>query len=453
MLPSHEQDLILSYARLTPAERETASDLVQSWYDFLEHHPVDIAQFLGHVDGSSACRIMDLIPDALLSRVFLELSTKLKLRYLEHMPEHDRAELLRTLSIDDLTDFFDDLSEDDLRNYLKLLHKKDRETIILKLKFAPESAGSIMHTNVITLMEDFTVERSIYILQKLQPNRSLHERIFVTNQTGQLVGYILLADLVLKNPKTRISVLLCEVELAILQDEERSEIAARMQHYRLTIAPVVDHDGLFLGIISSDTLVEIIQQEASQDMYRISAVSPIKQTYFETSFVRLLGQRGSILVVLLILQSVSSIILAVYEHTLDGFLEFFVTMLISTGGNASSQTSALAIQGLATGEIDDASRLQFVWREIRMGVALGFVLSAVSFARTYLVYANFWGSLTVSMALWLIVCFSMILGSMMPILLKQAKVDPAHAAGPILTTLIDVMGLFIYCLIASAIFR
>ncbi len=427
-------------------------EVLKAWQDFLEYHPADIAHFLGHCDHDTIRKIFLRLPEALEIKVFHELSTKLKIYCLSLLDDTQRSILLRNLSIDELTDFFDELSEDELKKYLNLLHKKDREKVISLLKFAPESAGSIMHTNVITLMEDFTVEKSIYILQKIQPSRDLHERIFVTNQNGELVGYILLADLVLKTPKARISSFMRESEIAIPVDENQRDIAQVMKHYSLMIAPVIDREESFLGIISSDTLVEIIEQEASEDIYRISAVTPIKRNYFETSFIKLFTQRSTILIVLFLLQSISSIILQAYETTLVGFLGFFITMLISTGGNASSQTSALAIQGLATGEIDAQNKSLFVKRELLMAAALGLVLSTLSFARTYISNANLVGSMTVSFSLLIIIFFSVLLGSTMPIILKKLGIDPAHAAGPILATLIDVVGLFIYCFISKVVF-
>lgn len=428
-------------------------EILQAWKDFLEYHPADIAHFLGHCDEQTVKKIFLKLPEHLKIALFHELSTNLKVYCLSLLDDTHRSELLRNLSIDDLTDFFDELSEDELKKYLNLLHKKDREKVISLLKFASESAGSIMHTNVITLMEDFTVEKSIYILQKIQPTRHLHERIFVTNQEGELVGYILLADLVLKTPKARISSFMRESEVIIPVDEDQSEIAATMKHYSLMIAPVVDAENNFLGIISSDTLVEIIEQEASEDIYRISAVTPIKNTYFETPFMKLLKQRSTILAVLFLLQSVSSVILKTYEATLAGFLGFFITMLISTGGNASSQTSALAIQGLATGEIDSKNKGLFIKRELFMALALGLVLALLSFGRTFLLIGseNLLASFTVSLSLLIIIFFSVLLGSTMPVILKKIGLDPAHAAGPILATLIDVIGLFIYCLICRLI--
>ncbi len=427
-------------------------EILKAWQDFLEYHPADIAHFLSHCDLDVIKKIFLRLPEDLQAKVFHELSTKLKIYCLSLLDDTQRSTLLRNLSIDELTDFFDELSEDELKKYLNLLHKKDRERVISLLKFAPESAGSIMHTNVITLMEDFTVEKSIYILQKIQPSRDLHEKIFVTNQNGELTGYILLADLVLKTPKTRISTFMREADLIIPVDENQRDIAQAMKHYSLMIAPVVDNEGDFLGIISSDTLVEIIEQEASEDIYRMSAVTPIKQTYFDTSFIKLFSQRSTILILLFLMQSVSSVILQAYELTLAGFLGFWVTMLISTGGNVSSQTSALAIQGLATGEIDSQNKTLFIRRELFMALSLGLVLACLSFGRTFIDKGNLLGSCTVSFSLLMIIFFSVFLGSTMPILLKKIGLDPAHAAGPILATLIDVVGLFIYCFISKIVF-
>ena len=216
------------------------------------------------------------------------------------------------------------------------------------------------------------------------------------------------------------------------------------------IVPVVSQENTFLGVISSETLVEILENEASEDVYRMAALAPIKYPYFETPFIRLLSQRLAILVVLLFVQSLSTAIITYYQATLEGFLLLFITMLTSTGGNASNQTSALVIQGLATGEITDANSQKFLRREALMAIVMGVSLAIFSFLRIYPFYgSHLVGCAVVSASLGLIVIFSVMLGGAMPLVLKRIGLDPAHSAGPLLATLIDVAGLLIYCLVSS----
>lgn len=288
----------------------------------------------------------------------------------------------------------------------------------------------------------------------LQPQRDLHPIIYVVGQNNQLEGHINLEDLVLKHPKTQLRSILKENELVIDVNEDQQEVAQKMLHYGLTNAPVVNEENVFLGVITSEELVNVIEEEAGEDIYRMSAVSPIEETYFETPFTTLLYQRSSILIVLLLVQTFSTMIIQRYELLLCGFLTLFITMLTSTGGNASSQTSAYVIQGLATGEINDGNSKRFVKREFFMAMAIAFLLSVFSFVRIYLTHrTNIVGCLAVSVSLFVIVLASIVLGSCMPLILKRLNIDPARSAGPLLTTIIDVIGLLIFCLVSSSIYK
>lgn len=423
------------------------------WREFLKAHPVDIAEFLNDINDEQAVAMLKNFPSALHLEIFHDLRHSLKVQFLEALTEHDRNYIITHLSIDDLTDFFDDLSDAELENYLKLLHKKDQRRVLSLLQFNPETAGGMMVTSVLTLMQDFTVEKSIQILQKLQPNRDLHQQIYVLSQNNELVGHINLEDLVLKHPKTQLRSILRPNVLVVNVNEDREQIAQHMVHYGVSNVPVVNEDEVFLGVIPSEALVEIIEEEAGEDIYRMSAVSPIKHTYFETPFSKLLYQRSSILIVLLMVQTFSSMIIEYYQALLCGFLTFFISMLTSTGGNASSQTSAFAIQGLATGEINDSNSIRFIRREVLMAISISLLLGFFSFIRIYIAHhhTNITGNIAVSLSLAVIVLVSITLGSCMPLLLRRFNIDPAHSAGPLLTTVIDVVGLLIYCLISSSI--
>lgn len=377
----------------------------------------------------------------------------MKVYSLSFLDGHDRAHLLSALPLDELTDFFDELSDDELKNYLKLLHKKDREKVLSLMQFDPETAGGIMNTDVITLMADFTIEKSIQILQRLQPSIELHQQIYVTNQDNELIGHINLEDLVLKNPKTRLSSILRKNELVFNVTADQETIAHQMVHYKLMTVPVVGDNNVFLGVIPSDTLVGIIEREAAEDVYKISALAPIKHTYFETPFAKLLYQRSSILIVLFLVQIFSSLIMIYYEKLLEGFLMLFVVMIQSTGGNSSSQSSAIVIQGLSSGELNSSNLQRFFRREALMALLVGGILAVVSFIRIYVLHKSSYhlANIAVSISLGLIVVASMLLGSLIPVILRKLRLDPAFAAGPVLATMMDILGLWIYCFVSQLI--
>lgn len=421
------------------------------WRQLLGMHAADIAYFFSLIDQEHQEALFKQLPEALQFDVFAELSDSMKVSALAVLSDEDKATLLSKTPIDELTDLFDALSDQELKKYLTLLSTQDRQKVLSLLQFDPESAGGIMDTDVLTLMQSFTVEKSIQILQRLQPRRDLHQQIYVTNQDNILVGHIQLEDLVLKSPKSRLSSFLRKNELIIQVHEDREEVAKKMVHYKLFTAPVVGERDYFLGVITSDTLVDVIEAEASEDVYRISAMTPIKQTYFETPFIRILYERSYILIVLLLAQSLSSMIIKRYEATLAGFLMYFITMLISTGGNTSSQTSAVVIQGMASGEITSDNMSRFLRREFCMAISIASILGIFSFIRVYLTYGDFIGAVAVSASLSLIVMVSVLLGSGIPLLLQKMRFDPAYAAGPFLATIMDILGLLIYCYISKLI--
>lgn len=436
--------------------KQTTPDLILLWQEFLKIHPADIAQFLSNIEKSTAQTLFLNLPRELKLQVFSYLSDSMKFFCLSLLPNYERSYFLSSLTMDELTDLFDELSDEELKEYLNLLRKKDREKVLSFLKFDPESAGGSMHSDVLTLMQDFTIEKSIKILQRLKPTIELHRVIYVTNRENELVGCINLEDLVLKEPKTKLSQILRKNILIANVNEDREKIAYDMLRYKLNTVPVVSDDNIFLGTIDSDALVDILGQEAAEDVYRIAAVGAIKRTYFETSFIRLFYQRSSILVTLLLMQTFSTLIIKYYDdlliHAVEGFLYLFISMIASTGGNASSQTSALVIQGLLSGEITDNGILRFLRREFLMALAIGSSLGVVSYIRIFITHpGSVMANLAVSISLGVIVLVSVMLGSIIPILLKKLKMDPALSAGPFLATIMDILGILIYCFISKFI--
>lgn len=416
------------------------------WQELVALHPADSSDFFGELSLRDLELLFKRLPVEKQVDVFSYVSEALKVFILSFLSDYEREQLLAQIPLDELTDLFEELSDEDLERYLPLLSKKDRKQVLALMKFDPESAGGIMDTDVLTLMQDFTVYKSIHLLQRLQPRKELHREIYVTNQDNQLVGYILLESLVLHKPDERLSQFMHKPALEIPVTMDREEVARQMRHYDAIFAPVVGENNYFLGVIHGDTLVDIITQEASEDVYHMSAMPAIKDTYFETSFFKILFERSYILIILLLAQSISSLILDRYHALQCGYVFFglFVTMLVSAGGNSSSQTSALVIQGMASGEIHAGTIRRFLTREFTMAIMLAAILGIVAFGRVYFTVGELIPSLAVSTSLSIIVLVSVVLGSCMPLILSKFRIDPAFAAGPFLATIMDICGLFIY---------
>lgn len=422
------------------------------WEELLKSHPADIAAFLASLSVEDFKKVYINLPNDLGCSVFREFSEPLQAMALGSLNDGMRIDALGCLTTDELTDLFENLTDADLKYYLNLLHKKDREKVLDLLKFNPESAGGVMDTDALALNDDLTVHKSIQLLQRLEVDQEIHRQIFIINKEKRLVGHILLEDLVIQKPQKTLSSMLRPNIFVAQADDDQEMVANKMVHYNLSIVPVVGKDNFFLGVITSQTLVDIIEEESAENVYRMSAMTPVKGTYFDVSFFRLLYERSYILIILLLAQSISSLIIDSYEVLLTGLLMQFLTMLTSTGGNASSQTSAIIIQGMASGEINQNNIRRFFRREILLAGAIALTLGLTAFARVYVTSANITASYAVGLSIFTIVMVSIVMGSVIPVLLRRLRIDPAYSAGPVLATIMDIVGLMIYCGISQAIF-
>lgn len=415
-------------------------------------HYADIAQLINSLDFPYSAQLFIFLTPKLQVHVFYELQPSLMRAILSNLSSADKAHLLKNSHADEITDLFDILSDEELQGCLEVLHQKERQQVLSLMKFAPDTAGGIMNVDVITFIQSFTVAKSITLLQRLRPRRDLHRNIYVTDERNKLVGVIKLEDLVLKSPETRLSSILRQVPFIATVDQNQEEIANKMAHYRAMVAPVVNDQNFLLGVITGETLVDVLQREAQEDVQKMSGFFSDK-SYLETSTMSIVFKRGSFLAFLLLAESLTSVIMGQFHATLDAsqFLVTFVAMLVATGGNTSGQTSAIVIQGLSSNDINESNVHKFLRREFLIGFILALFLSAVAFARIYAFQHEFWGSVVVSLSLGIIVFMSVLFGSILPIVLKRFDIDPAFFAGPFLATIMDILGILVYCYIAYLI--
>ncbi|MBD3232000.1 magnesium transporter, partial [Candidatus Dependentiae bacterium] len=344
----------------------------------LLQHPADIAMLLSKLSEEHQLELFKKLPNQLKIKVFEDLSEKNQAYILIHLDPENTTLILKKIPIDKLTELFDHLPDTDLKKYLNLLQRKQRSQIISRLQFDPHCAGRIMNSDIITLQKDFTVKKSINLLQRVGEKKELLQRIYVTDKDHKLIGHIKLDDLVLNKPDTLIKNIIQKDELIINVHEDQEDIAKQMYHYGLLTAPVVDENNNFLGVIAADDILDIVKEEASEDVYKMSGISPTEHSYFETSTWKLIWQRTPWLIGLLLLQSLSSFILAGYKEVVDKYfiISMFLTMLIGTGGNAGNQSSALVVRGLATGEISRKNSIKVLLREFCISCVIALLLVA-----------------------------------------------------------------------------
>lgn len=421
------------------------------WLILMAQHYADVAMLVGKLEEPHQVALFKKLPRDLSIKVFRKLPQQQQAVLLLALELDQAAIVLKNMPADELTDLFDYLSDDDLEKYLKLLQSKQRNQILSLLSFNPRSAGGRMNSDMITLQKEFTVRRSVELLQRLSHTKTVMQRMYVTNKDDVLVGYVTLDKLVLSKPETLIAHIMGYNELVVSVDEDQEEVANQMHHYSLLYAPVVDKHNHFLGVITADDVFEIIREEGSEDVYKMFGLIPVDQGYFAAPIWRFVWQRGIWLVGLLVLQSLSGLILASYNDMISKYtiIAVFLTMLIGTGGNAGNQSAIVVIRGLTTREVSRRNAYKVLIREMLIGFFMALVLVIVAFARVYWSYRDLLSAFVISISLFLVVMTSVSLGALIPILFERFDIDPAHTAAPFLATIMDILGVLIYCFVCS----
>ena len=423
----------------------------RGWQEILHAHPADIADLAENISLRSAHRLFKKLPLEIFTRTFEQLTHLGQVAVIEKVSGETAEHLLRSLSSDDAVDLFEHMDDERAKHYLKLMQKKQRMRIASLLSFEHDSAGGIMNNDVLTLHNDWTVKKCVSLMQRLKPHIELRLRIYVTDNDNVLLGHITLDQLILSKPDTQLSKILKKNDLSLNAHTDQETAINKMRHYDLQTAPVVDEHNHFLGVIMPDDVMEVLEEEASEDVYKMSGVGHVEHSYFETPMMVMLYERSKWLIGLLLFQSVSSIIMKRFDTMLAEhvIISLFLTMLIGTGGNAGNQSATLVIRGLATGEISRSKRIKLFFREFGLGFFIAATLSCISFLRVYYMHGHLLAAFAISFSLFCIVLSSVMLGTLIPLLLDRFGIDPAHSAAPFLSTLMDIIGILIYCSICS----
>lgn len=414
-------------------------------------HPSDIESVLSALPRNMMFYIFSSLPFITRADTFAELSNDNRHSIFVDSTNEQREELLDYLTINELVNFFDDLSEDERNMFINLLNRTERKKVLSLLEFPESSAAVIMESEVIVLPENISIKKTIALLKQMVTNKTLYKTIYIVNKFHILIGYVLLEDLFFAEEGLCIRDVMKKVDYFVFAETDQEQVGIYMTHYRLSIIPVIDQKNHFLGVITAEIIARTIETEASEDIFRMASLRPIEHSYFETGVLRLAWQRGSILTVLLLLQSISTFIISKYTALLSGFLMTYIGMITSTGGNTSSQVSALVIQGLASGDLKRRQVFRFIKREILIALLIGLVICVIGGVRIYFLHYELRESGIVSLALFSIVFFSTILGSCVPFVLDRCNLDPAYSAGPLLATFMDVFGVILFTLIIYSV--
>jgi len=418
-----------------------------------EMHPADIADALFELETKEQIALISSIDKNQMLEVFDELDEYEQFELLDKLEKDLSAYLLNEMSPDERADLLSSLPDDVTDKFLNLMSESERKDVEKLLKYAPNSAGSLMTTEYISLKPELTASEASELIKQAAPKKETINYTYVTDHEDKLIGFVSLKDIFLARADARIKEIMHRNVIKAYAAQDQEEVARTVRKYDLVVLPVIEKDKRLVGIITVDDILDVVREENTEDVYKMAAMLAPEDPYFETGFFTLIKRRIVWLLILLVAVQFSGQILKNYGFALEAVvaLSFFIPMLLNTAGNAGTQSSTTVIRGLATGEIAFAQIFKVMRREISMGLVLGGVLGALGVVRAFLLQGNPLVSLAVGLTLAATIIMATLTGALLPLLLKRLKVDPAVAAGPFISTVVDITALIIYFEIAKSL--
>ena len=413
----------------------------------INENPIDIADVFEDFPKEKYLIIFKLLPKDFSSEVFSYLSPEKQQEVIENITDDEIKFIVEDMYLDDTVDFIEEMPANIVDKILKNTSSDKRKLINQMLKYPENSAGSVMTVEYISFKDNYTVKQAIEYYRKVAIDKEETDICFVTDTKKKLVGIISLKTLILSKDDSYIQDEMDTNFVSVLTLDDQEEIAALFRKYDLTTMPVVDHEDRLVGVITVDDIVDVIDQENTEDIQKMAAMNPSDEEYLKESVVSLAKHRILWLLVLMISATFTGLVIKKYEDILQSavYLATFIPMLMDTGGNAGSQSATLVIRGIALEEIEFSDIFRVIWKELRVSILVGFILSAVNFIRIYyFTRSGLETSLVVAISMFLIVIMAKVIGGVLPLVAKSLKIDPAIMASPLITTIVDTAALIIF---------
>lgn len=419
--------------------------------EYLALHPYDQAQFYEKVGPDIRQIIYQYLSPKEMSTVFeaLELDDENYLPFIDEMESTYAAQMISEMYTDDAVDVLNELGQDRVSHFLKIMDQKSAEDIRDLLYYEEHTAGSIMTTEYVSIPANSTVRSAMNILRNAAPDAETIYYIFVVDDANHLVGVISLRDLIIATEDTLIHDIMNERVVSVNVTDDQEDVAQVMKDYNFLAVPVINSQGEMLGIITVDDIIDIIDEEASEDYSKLAGVSDMDT--FDTNPFQAAKKRLPWLVILLLLGMLTANLIDLFTVTLEkvALLAAFIPLIGGTSGNSGTQALAVAVRGIATGDVEEESKMKLLVREGLTGVIMGIVCGIVAFLIVYLWQSEALLGLLVATAIACSIFVATVAGSIIPLLMHRLKIDPAVASGPFITTLNDITSILIYLGIAT----
>lgn len=426
-------------------------------------NPADIALILEEAEEKDLPVVFRILPKELAAEVFSYMESDMQQFLIEKFSDTELKTVLEELFMDDTVDIIEEMPANIAKRILKQTDAQTRKKINQLLAYPEDSAGSIMTTEYIDLKKNMTVENAFDRIRAIGFETETIYTCYVIDASRHLLGIVSLRDLLL-NPKDRIISDIMEENVIFANTlDDKEDVAGQFEKYDFTSLPVVDKENRLVGIVTVDDAIDVLQEEATEDIEKMAAILPSDKTYLKSSVFSTFKARIPWLLLLMISATFTGAIISSFEEklTILPALITFIPMLMNTAGNGGSQSSVTVIRALSLGDIEFKDIFRVIWKETRVAFICSIVLAAVNFVKMYLIdhlllntfdsMKHFQEIIVVSITLFVTVLIAKIVGCVLPIFAKKIGLDPAVMASPFITTIVDAIALLVYFSIAVAV--
>jgi magnesium transporter len=417
-----------------------------------EMNTADIAAFMDEMENEDSLKMFRILPKDMAADVFANLELDDQQYIIQSLSDKEASNIIDNLMADDATDLLEEMPASVVKRILANAHPDTRKDINHLLRYPEDSAGSIMTVEYVDLDQDMTVAEAIDRIRKIGLDSETVNICYVLTRERVLVGTVALRYLLIMKPDEIIGEIMNDKVISINTMTDQEETAQTFQKYDFTAMPVVDNENRMVGIITIDDVVDIMEEEATEDIEKMAAILPTDKPYFKVGILETYKKRMPWLLLLMISATFTGAIITRFEDALSAYvvLTAYIPMLMDTGGNAGGQASVSIIRGLSLNEIEFSDFFKTVWKEIRVAALCGITLASANFVKLIIIdRISITVAAVVCLTLVIVVCCAKLIGCMLPMLADRIGFDPAVMASPMITTIVDAISLLVYFTLAT----
>jgi magnesium transporter len=421
----------------------------------------DLAELFEPLSSEEEAVLFRLLPRELAAKVFSYLSSNCQDEMLKAMAHEEVAAMFNAMPPDDRTSFLEELPAKVIQQMLNLLSPQERAIASQLLGYDEDSVGRLMTPDFVRIRQHWTISHALDHIRRYGVDSETMSMVYVIDDDGKLIDDLRIRQILLSSPESAVSDLMDSRFVSMKATDHRELAVTEFKESDLIALPVTDSEGILLGIITIDDILHVAEEEATEDIQKIGGSEALDEPYMKIGLLTLVRKRATWLIILFLSEMLTATAMSRFQDEIAKavVLSIFVPLVISSGGNSGSQASTLIIRAMALGEVKLRDWWRVMRREVISGLSLGSILGAIGFCRITIwaiffhAYGEYWPllALTVSLALIGIVLWGTLMGSMLPLLLRRIKIDPATSSAPFVATLVDVSGLTIYFSVAALI--